>query len=316
MKQAFGVATVAFAMVAFSAGSQGASDSDAERKDLFGLIQREIDEVSPNDFRTYCQYDVPLSSYVRQTGEPQFAALRRLDDACHKVVREVRATRIPKGAPPVVWYVYNMGIVVKTSKTLFSVDLQHRFAEMLAPELDFALITHNHMDHYTRRFYETMNNRLHKTVVTNFADNYGAHHGGAVGGFTKGGRTFTIGDAVVKTASSDHNGYLVDFTLTFEIAVNGYRIFHSGDSANIDKLNPVNAPDLWIVHPLCGLDPAKGVEKFRPKLTAVVHLNEMSHAKDRWRHTYESGLACVKKIEAAGGKTVMPLWGERLGLGV
>ena len=87
-------------------------------------------------------------------------------------------------------------------------------------------------------------------------------------------------------------------------------------TANIDKLNPVNAPDLWIVHPLCGLDPAKGVEKFRPKLTAVVHLNEMSHAKDRWRHTYESGLACVKKIEAAGGKTVMPLWGERLGSGV
>lgn len=191
--------------------------SDAERKDVFGLIQREIDEVSPNDFRTYCQYDVPLSSYVRQTGESQFAALRRLDDAFHKVVREVRATR-----------------------------------------------------------------------------------------------AFAIGDAVIKTASSDHNGYLVDFTLTFEIAVNGYRIFHSGDSANIDKLNPVNAPDLWIVHPLCGLDPAKGVEKFRPKLTAVVHLNEMSHAKDRWRHTYESGLACVRKIEDAGGKAVMPLWGERL----
>lgn len=42
MKQAFGVATVAFAMVAFSAGSQGASDSEAKKEDLFRRVEEDV----------------------------------------------------------------------------------------------------------------------------------------------------------------------------------------------------------------------------------------------------------------------------------
>ena len=55
---------------------------------------------------------------------------------------------------PAVWFIYNMGFVVKTAKSLFAIDLHHRRAELLAPKLDFALITHNHGDHYTERFYK------------------------------------------------------------------------------------------------------------------------------------------------------------------
>lgn len=37
------------------------------------------------------------------------------------------------------------------------------------------------------------------------------------GGYTHGGKTFELGDATILTVTSDHNGYLVDFRLTFEI---------------------------------------------------------------------------------------------------
>ena len=206
-----------------------------------------------------------------------------------------------------------MGIVVKTAQALFSVDLQHRFAEELAPSLDFALITHNHHDHYTRRFYDAMNGVQRKTVVSNFLDNYATHFAKrGSGGYTRAEKTFTFKDVTVKTALSDHNPYLIDFTTTFEIDVGGFRIFHTGDSQNIAKLNPADAPDLWIVHPHCGLKAADGVQKFHPKKTVLVHFHELGHAKDRWRFRFKDGQKQVANVEAAGGVAVLPFWGDRL----
>lgn len=275
-------------------------------------VQGEINEVSPDDFRAYCKPSVGLEEYEPSEATPKFAALRRLDAAFRKVVKEARAAKVAKGAAPAVWYVYNMGVLVKTHEALFSIDLQHRFAEELAPELDFALITHNHHDHYTRRFYDMMNTRLHKTVVSNFADNYGAHFAKRPGGFTRGGKTFRFKDVEIRTSISDHNPYLIDFTLPFEITVGNFRLFHSGDSQNLAKLNPADAPDLWIVHPFCGMKTEDGVRKFHPKRTVIAHLNELGHAKNRWRFTYKDGLSVKAKVEAAGGAAEMPLWGDRI----
>jgi len=274
-------------------------------------IQSEINEVTPEDYRAYCRPRDGLDTYV-PSGEPKLAALRRLDAAFAKVVREMRETKVGKGGRPAVWFVYNVGVVVKTAESLFSIDLNHRFAEKLAGELDFALITHNHYDHYTQRFYETMNTLQNKTVVTNFADNYGAYFKKVQAGFTRGGKTFQFKDVTVKTSTSDHNKYLIDYTMPFEIDVGGYRIYHTGDSQNIDKLNPADAPDLWFVHPFCGLDVTKGVAKFHPKKTVIVHLNELGHAKNKWRFTWKNGLSVKARVEAAGGAALMPLWGERI----
>lgn len=276
-------------------------------------IQAELDEVEPADFKAYCRPSDPLELYVPQDGPPRFAALCRLDDAFRAVQRAVAETTVPAGGPPAVWYVYNMGIVVKTAQALFSVDLQHRFAEELAPSLDFALITHNHHDHYTRRFYDAMNGIQRKTVVSNFLDNYAAHFGKkAPGGFTRAEKIFTFKDVTVKTALSDHNGYLIDFTTTFEINAGGFRIFHTGDSQNIDKLNPADAPDLWVVHPHCGLKVEDGVRKFHPKKTVLAHFHELGHAKDRWRFRFKDGQKQIANVEGAGGVAVLPFWGDRL----
>ena len=126
------------------------------------------------------------------------AALRRLEDAFDKVRREVRGTTV--GDIPAVWMLYNMGVVVKTREAVFSIDLHHRRAAELAPLLDFALITHNHDDHWRQDFYQAMD-RAGKTVVSNFLANFGpvdwrsgAADWAAGGGYTRARKTFRIRD--------------------------------------------------------------------------------------------------------------------------
>lgn len=276
-------------------------------------IQKEIDAVTPDDYKAFRDAGVEMSAADRNATFARLPGLARYDAAFDKVFNEARKTIVPEGGKPAVWYVYNMGFIVKTAQSLFSIDLCHRQGVRFAPLLDFALITHNHGDHYTQPFYDAMNRDEFKTVVNNFIDNYGAYfmkkH---PGGFTRGPKTFTFKDVTVKASVSDHNSYLIDYTMPFEITVGDFRIFHTGDSQNIEKLNPAPSPDLWLVHPYCGMKPALGVKKFAPKLTVIGHLQEFGHARNRWRFTIADGQTELAAVRAAGGDGVAPLWGDRL----
>ena len=228
------------------------------------------------------------------------------------MLAEVERTQVADR--PAVWFVYNMGFVVKTAKSLFAVDLHHRRAELLAPKLDFALITHNHGDHYTDLFYNAMNNGERKTVVSNFKDNYGAHRfAGRVGGYTRAVKTFEFGDVKVRTTLTDHNAYLIDFTTAFEITIGDFVIYHSGDCANAEKLRPeCPNPDLWMFHPRCGMKPVDGARAVNPKMAVVAHLNELGHAKNRWRWTWADGERARQELAEAGFNAVVPVWGDRI----
>jgi len=265
----------------------------------YAARQAEIDEITPEMF----------AAYNRHGAYAEKPALAAYGEALRTAITGAEDT---KG--PCLWYVYNMGFVAKSEKCLFSLDLSHPQAHIVADRFDFSLITHNHGDHYTDEFYHAMNNELHRTVVCNFADNYGAHfaQNEFEAGFTKGGKAFTFRDVELKTASSDHNDYLLDFTLTMEFTLGGKTVYSTGDSAHPEKLNPSKRPDIWIVHPRCGLDVADGYRRFRPRLTVIAHLNEMGHARDRWRWSYEDGFAEAEKIRALGGEVIVPLWGDRI----
>ncbi len=289
------------------AGSVRADD----RSSQYAEWQRDIDAITPKVYGDFQRAGTSLPEAAKASAYAAYPGLRRYDEAFRRVVSDMRATSVPRGKAA-VWYVYNMGVVVKTTDTLFSVDLNHRLAESIAPELTFALVTHNHTDHFSYRFLSSMDGRG-KTVVSNFDCNYGAHYAKKMpGGYTRDPKTFHFGDVTVKTSVSDHNPYLLGFTMPFEITVGDYTIYHTGDSSNIAQLNPSRKPDLWIMHPYCILKIADGIKKFAPRLTAVTHLQELGHAKDRWRFTYENGLSMVRKAQLAGGEAVMPLWGERI----
>ncbi len=277
----------------------------ADPESFLDVWQAETDLVRPEQYRKY------LATGTNPNG---LASLDRLERGFERVLAEIPKTVV--GDVPAVWLVYNMGVVVKTREALFSIDLTHRRAPELAPLLDFALITHNHSDHYTQAFYEAMN-KSGKTVVNNFIDNYGAadwRKGGnwhEHGGYVRGTKIFKIKDVEIRTSLTDHNDYLVDYTTAFEIRVGKWRMLHTGDCSNVAKLNPIwGAPDLWVQMPGCGIDNVAGEKKLRPKLTAFVHLWELGHETGRVTASFLRPR--IEKVRAAGGTVVLPLWGERI----
>ena len=275
--------------------------------------QGEIDAIAPKDFMEYWMQGLQmkpedLSAYVEK-----YPVLKRLESAFEKVFREVKDAVVTDINRPAIWYVYNMGLVVKTPKTLFSIDLHHRRAEEFAPLLDFALITHNHDDHYTERFKVAMDRGQRKPVVNNFFDNYGIRDR-KFGGYTRAkSKTFQYGDVKIITGLCDHNSYLIDYTTPFEVQIGDFTLYHSGDCCSHEKLHVSRQPDIWVFHPYCGMDVVKGCqEAIHPKLAVIAHLQEMGHAKGRYRWTYRDGLNVKTKLEATGFAAKMPLWGDRL----
>ena len=275
--------------------------------------QSEIDAIAPEDFKAYLIPGTQLETERLSELVARFPVLGRLEAAFEKVLREAKNTVVTDIDHPAIWYVYNMGLVVKTPKTMFSIDLHHRRAEEFAPLLDFALITHNHNDHYTERFKVAMDRGQHKPVVNNFFDNYGVKDR-KLGGYTRAQmKIFQYGDVKIITGLCDHNDYLIDYTTPFEVRIGNFTLFHSGDCSSHVKLHVFRQPDMWVFHPRCGMSVVKGCsEAIHPKLAVIAHLQELGHAKGRYRWTYRDGLNEKAKIEAAGFAAKMPLWGERL----
>ena len=305
-----GCVAMASAMALRRAGAQrhaptGDADLDAR--------QAEIDAVTPQEYKRYLQGGLAVSPERLAELTARLPAIARLEAAFGKVMDEAKETAVGDIDHPAIWYVYNMGLVVKTPKTLFSIDLNHRRAEELAPLLDFALITHNHDDHYTARFKEAMDWGQRKTVVNNFFDNYGVRDR-KFGGYTRApSKTFLLGDVKIVTGLCDHNSYLIDYTTPFEVQIGRFTLFHSGDCCSHEKLKPTRRPDVWVFHPRCGMDAVKGcIEAVNPKLAVIAHLQEMGHPKGRYRWTYRDGLDEKARLEAAGFTAKMPLWGERI----
>ncbi len=272
------------------------------------IWQRETDQVSADVY----------NAYMRDGDTRGLASLEKLEKGFEKVLREVETTSV--GDIPAIWSVYNMGYIVKTREALFSIDLVHRRAAELAPRLDFALITHNHDDHWRHEFYKTMDSSG-KTVISNFLDNYGAADWRKKksdwklnGGYVRGVKTFKIKDVEIRTSLIDHNDYLIDFTTAFEIRVGNWLFYHTGDSGRgtEPKLETVwGRPDLWLFFPGCGIDVAKAIDRVKAKRVVFGHLWELGHKHGRL--TTPMIRKARTKAESVGFTNVAPvLWGERV----
>ena len=274
---------------------------------IIDLWQRRTDRVSADVF----------GRYLRDGKTRGLTSLVQLERAFDEVLREVRETDV--GDIPAVWCVYNMGFVVKTRRTTFSIDLVHRRDVEMAPLLDFALITHNHSDHWRQGFYHAMNG-ARKTVISNFLDNYGpvdwskpSSHRFRGCGFTRAEKVFRIRDVEIHTSLVDHNDGLIDFTTAFEIRVGDWTLYHTGDCGHKSerKLRTVwGRPDLWLFFPGCGIDVAKAVRRIRPKRLVFGHLWELGHRSGRLgAPLVRSALSAAR---AAGADPELGLWGTRL----
>ena len=312
-------------------GRLSASAADAPVD--YDAIQKEIEALPPKAFEDFVYGEnmsanrSKLSAAECEAWYAKYPILRRYDEAFRKVVREMRATKV-EGDTPAVWYVYNMGVIVKTRKSLFSIDLCHRLAPMIADELDFAIISHNHLDHYTREFYRAMDKR-HKTVIQNFECNYGAalyivdgKLAGLQGGYSCGECKYDIGDVTVRTYVSDHNPILRKFVMPVEIHIGNYTILHNGDTFNVQDLRPTRTPDVWIHHAWCWggcferseweqSETMRGIRAFHPRLAVVSHHQELSHTP-QGRRNFKEALDRKTAAEESGTPAVVPFWGDRI----
>ena len=289
------------AAVALAGGGKRLFAADA---DDIALWNAETELVSPEVYRQYLQ----------DGNTRGFITLEKLEKAFEKVFREVKDT-VVTGDAPAIWSVYNMGYVVKTRESLFSIDLVHRRDVEFAPFLDFALITHNHDDHWRSGFYRAMDG-AGKTVVSNFLDNYGVRGWKKNGGYTRASKVFRFKDVEVKTSLIDHNDYLIDFTTAFEIRIGNWTLYHTGDSGRgtEPKLKTdCECPDLWLLFPGCGIDTAKAVGRVKAKRIVFGHLWELGHKQGHRGRLDEPlirrALAAAKPIV---GNTSVAFWGDRI----
>ena len=281
------------------------NEATPQEESVLETWQRETDLATPEQYNAYL-----LDGDTRGVG-----SLEKLEAAFENIMRE--AENLEVGEVPAVWSVYNMGYLVKTRESFFSIDLVHRRAAEIAPLLDFALITHNHGDHWRQDFYRAMD-RAGKTVVSSFLANYGAANWrsaapdwAAGGGFTRARKTFRIRDVEVRTSYVDHNDYLVDFTTAFEVRVGKWTLYHTGDCGrgSEPKLRACR-PDLWVFFPGCGIDVEAAVRRVRPKRLAFGHLWELGHKSGRLTAPLlRNALAAARR---AGADPVLALWGDRL----
>ena len=299
----------------------------------YDAIQKEIDALPPEAFLDFVYGEnmsanrSRLSAVECETWYAKYPILSRYDEAFRKVVREMRETKV-EGDTPAVWYVYNMGVIVKTRKSLFSIDLCHRLAPTIADELDFAIISHNHLDHYTHEFYRAMDKR-HKTVFQNFECNYGAalnivdgKLADTFGGYSYGECKYEIKDVTIRTYVSDHNPILRRFVMPVEVHVGNYTILHSGDTHDVQNLRPVRTPDMWIHHAWCwggcfkrdewaNSETVRGIRAFHPRLAVVSHFQELTHGKPG-RRTFSEAQDRMTAAEEEGIRAVVPFWGDRI----
>ncbi len=276
-------------------------DAAVAKEDVLDVWQRETDLVKAEVFRQY--YADGMTRGLK--------SLERVEDAFEKVFREAQTVEVKD--VPAVWSVYNMGYIVKTRETLFSIDLVHRRAAEFAPLLDFSLVTHNHNDHYHPGLYAAMNSSK-KLVVSNFLDNYGAYRWNREttgGGFTRAEKEFRIKDVTVRTSLVDHNDYLIDFTTAFEIRVGDWKLYHTGDCSVADKIGTVwGAPDLWLFFPMGALNVSDAVERVRPKRIVIGHIWELAHSSGRL--TTPMVRSAIEKASTFCPDVRAGLWGDRL----
>ena len=274
---------------------------DERRIEALRVIQRAINLMQPAPQFLDAMREASPAKKVKAALD-KFPVMRWYERAFDRVLEEFKRTK-PDGDKPAIWYLYNMGVIVKTKTCAFGIDICHRRAPELAPFLDFVLVTHNHGDHFNTGLIKKMT-AAEKPVISNFllAWNWYCRE------FEK---TFKIKDVTIHCTAADHNKYLPYAVTNFEVVC--------GDGPDAftlaDHLKPRGKPDIYFGHCAIGLNFMTAAQSTMPaKLFVPLHHQELGHLVGRWRCVAfeDEPLKIVRSLRAAGFKAAMPVWGDRI----
>jgi len=204
-----------------------------------------------------------------------------------------------------MWYLYNMGYIIKTPTGCFGIDLKHKYSEKLVGLIDFLLISHRHGDHFDEDMVKEME-RLNKPVVSNFIENRY---------LITEPKSMTIGDVEIKILINDHNVQTPNFVLSFEIdcgkSADHMNVFHTGDSYMASQLLTSKDVDILIPHLRVGLDINEVVKNTRAKNVMMSHVMELGHARVEggYRWSFDNGFDECSKL--TNTNCYLPVWGEK-----
>lgn len=276
-----------------------------ERRQRLAVIQAATDELDP---ATYLEYmTAALRDPAHADKLERAGALYYLASCTRSALADIRTTRVTSGVA--IWYLYNMGYVVKTPDSCFGIDICLRDGARLAPDLDFLLITHEHRDHSTADLLDAMLT-ARKPVVTRW------YPGSTV---ITTPTELQFGTTRVRVEIGDHHREQpgqTDNMLMYQITCGNpkapFTLYHSGDGNNADKIHPDRPVDVFIYHVSVGLDARAAVTRVDPRATFVSHVLELGHSPKppqpwRWSFAYAFGVA--KGLTPRN--TFVFSWGER-----
>lgn len=282
---------------------------DAKRLPALRVVQRAIDRMSTSRAFLPCLHSQTPQKRIDAI-HAEFPVMRWYDRAFDRVFDQFVSTKVT-GDTPAIWYLYNMGILVKTKSCAFGIDVFHRQDMRLVEHLDFLLVTHNHGDHHDPRMLNAMR-AADKPVISNFylCKRWYCRE------FDK---TFKFKDVTIHTVAADHQTWLPWAVTTFEVVCgdgpDAFTIFHSGDCNRHDHLKPKGRPDIFMGHCAIGLDFLKAARETMPaKLFLTLHHQELGHIPGKYRCVAfeDEPLQRVRGLREAGFKAAMPVWGDRI----
>lgn len=277
----------------------------ADRKAALNVIQAAADALTPE---AYAAYEAAWSAdpAVADAAEGH-GVLRYLSSAEKLAIADIRATKVARGAA--VWFLYNMGYVVKTPDACFGIDVHCRRAVDLVSDLDFLLVTHEHSDHADRPLMQAMVD-AGKPVVSQFFDSAARVNGPC---------ELWWGPIRVKIDLGDHHMEQpgqTDNMLMYQVdcgeSANGFVLYHSGDGNNYQKMHPDCPIDAYVVHVRVGMSVEAAIAHLEPKVTLLSHVLELAHSPrppQAWRWSFASAFETVPNQPEDAA--LLLTWGER-----
>lgn len=269
------------------------------------LLQRAVDMTSGEDCGRFFR-DGPDSALFAKA-----PALAVINAGIDRILADVPKAKVKPGSVA-VWYVYDMGHIVKTAGgTVFGIDVSAPRDDELAELCDFALVTHNHEDHASLRFLKAMQRKggfsRGKPVVSAFL--YTPY-------MARRPQTFRFGDCVVETGVSDHNPFWRDAMTPYKVTCgtgkDAILILHHGDGHDAAQIAHFAPVDVAIVHvwPWDGHNGEETAKALKPGLLVLSHAQEMTHGFGPGRWSWRD---CESEaVRARDAKRVIcPIWGER-----
>jgi hypothetical protein len=281
----------------------------AARRGHMAAIQEAADQLTPADYKVYVR-----AWHTTPVGVAEVAGadvLRYLEGAVDDALMDIRATTVCSGVA--IWHLYNMGYVFKTPDCCFGIDLHCRAAPRLAADLDFLLVSHEHLDHRSDALVAALLEQG-KPVVTSFQPGTrridaatGAPHELKLGGLRV---RVDIGDHHYRDPRQRNN--MLMFQVDCGPAGRDCTIYHSGDNSNIDKMKPDRPVTVFIPHVEVGLPIKRSIRTLDPRITLVSHVLELSHSPtppQAWRWSFDHAFKTIASVPES--KATVLTWGER-----